>query len=93
MAGFSADMASKYALIGLTCSLARELDPAGIRVNAVCPGGVATDTAMGSLKLMARDAGQSDEAMLQQILAGVVGAQPLRHRASPCAAAALTPRW
>jgi NAD(P)-dependent dehydrogenase (short-subunit alcohol dehydrogenase family) len=33
--------ASKFAVIGLTQSLAREVAPHGIRVNAVCPGIVA----------------------------------------------------
>lgn len=35
--------ASKYAVNGLTWSLARELGPSGIRVNAVAPGITATD--------------------------------------------------
>jgi 3-oxoacyl-[acyl-carrier protein] reductase len=34
--------ASKHAVIGFTSSLALELKPHGIRVNAVCPGPVAT---------------------------------------------------
>lgn len=34
---------SKFAVNGLTVSLARELGPAGIRVNAVAPGVTATD--------------------------------------------------
>ncbi len=32
--------ASKWALLGLTKSIAMELGPAGIRVNAICPGSV-----------------------------------------------------
>jgi len=35
--------ASKHALMGLTKVLAQELQPRGIRVHAVCPGGVDTD--------------------------------------------------
>ena len=38
---FGAYCASKFAVIGLTQSLAREVAAAGIRVNAVCPGIVA----------------------------------------------------
>ena len=41
-AGYSA---SKFAVIGLTQALAREMAPHGIRVNAICPGNV-IDTAM-----------------------------------------------
>lgn len=37
--------ASKHALMGLTKVLAQELQPRGIRVHVVCPGGVATDLA------------------------------------------------
>jgi len=35
--------ASKFGVIGMTKTWARELGPKGIRVNAVCPGFVATD--------------------------------------------------
>jgi NAD(P)-dependent dehydrogenase (short-subunit alcohol dehydrogenase family) len=35
--------ASKFAVIGLTQSMAQELAPHGVTVNAVCPGAVATD--------------------------------------------------
>jgi NAD(P)-dependent dehydrogenase (short-subunit alcohol dehydrogenase family) len=41
-AGYSA---SKFAVIGLTQALAREMAPHGVRVNAICPG-IVVDTAM-----------------------------------------------
>jgi meso-butanediol dehydrogenase / (S,S)-butanediol dehydrogenase / diacetyl reductase len=41
-AGYSA---SKFAVVGLTQSLAREMAPHGIRINAICPG-IVVDTAM-----------------------------------------------
>jgi NAD(P)-dependent dehydrogenase (short-subunit alcohol dehydrogenase family) len=43
-AGYSA---SKFAVVGLTQALAREMAPHGIRVNAICPG-IVVDTAMRS---------------------------------------------
>jgi 3-hydroxybutyrate dehydrogenase len=55
--GFSAYVASKHAIIGLTRSMAWELGARGIRVNAVCPGWVFTDAANRSLQTMANDSG------------------------------------
>ena len=40
--------ATKHAQVGLAGALDRELHPEGIRVTAVCPGGVATEFAMGA---------------------------------------------
>lgn len=42
--------ASKHALSGLTVSAAHEYGPYGIRVNAVCPGGVDTSMISGMVK-------------------------------------------
>ena len=39
----SAYSASKHAVVGFTRSLADELRPAGVAVNAICPGSVDTD--------------------------------------------------
>ncbi|MBB5869848.1 3-oxoacyl-[acyl-carrier protein] reductase [Allocatelliglobosispora scoriae] len=62
-AGQAVYAATKAAVIGLTLSAAKELGPAGIRVNAVAPGFIATDM-LGSLD----EAGQAE----------TVAATPLR---------------
>jgi 3-hydroxybutyrate dehydrogenase len=67
--GFSAYVASKHAVIGLTRSLAWELGPRRIRVNAVCPGWVGTEAALRSLKVMADSNGRSEAKELALILA------------------------
>jgi 3-hydroxybutyrate dehydrogenase len=72
VAEFSAYCASKHAVIGLTRSLAHELGPKGITVNAVCPGWVRTEASLRSLKVMSARAGQSEQSMLDGILAGQV---------------------
>jgi NAD(P)-dependent dehydrogenase (short-subunit alcohol dehydrogenase family) len=50
---FGAYTASKFAVIGLTQTLARELAVHGIRVNAVCPGLIATNMHDLSLERLA----------------------------------------
>ena len=72
-AGFGAYCASKHAIIGLTRTLARELGPRGIGVNAVCPGWVRTEASMRSLaQIAARDGREQDER-----LAAITDAQAL----------------
>lgn len=68
VAGFSAYSASKHAVVGLTRSLALELGPRGVRVNAVCPGWVRTEAAMRSLAAMALEQGRSEAEVEREIL-------------------------
>lgn len=67
--GFSAYVASKHANVGLMRTWARELGPRGICVNAVCPGWVKTDPAMQSLRALAKESGQSESTLLDEIIA------------------------
>ena len=55
--------ASKWAVIGLTKSLAMELGDFGIRVNAICPGPVEGPRIDGVISARAQARGESFEAM------------------------------
>ena len=68
VAEFSAYCASKHAVIGLTRSLAQELGPRNIPVNAVCPGWVRTVASMRSLEHMARRQDRPEAAVLEEIV-------------------------
>jgi meso-butanediol dehydrogenase/(S,S)-butanediol dehydrogenase/diacetyl reductase len=50
-AGLGAYCASKFAVLGLTQSMAMELAPFGVRVNAICPGLLATAMWMDHLSV------------------------------------------
>jgi NAD(P)-dependent dehydrogenase (short-subunit alcohol dehydrogenase family) len=65
---YSAYVASKHAVLGLTRSLAWELAPRRIRVNAVCPGWVRTEASMRTLDQMVAAGDRSRDAVLADIL-------------------------
>jgi len=60
--------ASKFAVVGWTQALARELAPHGIRVNAVCPGFVRTPMQEREVAWEARLLGKTPEAVLQSYI-------------------------
>ena len=68
VAEFSAYCASKHAVIGLTRSLAQELAPRQISVNAVCPGWVRTVASTRSLSFMATQQGRTESDLLNEIV-------------------------
>jgi NAD(P)-dependent dehydrogenase (short-subunit alcohol dehydrogenase family) len=71
--------ASKWAVVGMTQSLARELGPAGIRVNAVLPGIVEGPRMEGVIRARATQVGLQYEEMEKQYLDKV----SLRRMVSP----------
>jgi NAD(P)-dependent dehydrogenase (short-subunit alcohol dehydrogenase family) len=82
---FGAYVASKHALIGLTKTWAHELGTKGIRVNAVCPGWVKTESSLRSLVQMAKRRQVREEDLLAQI----VGKQAFAGLMEPSDVAAL----
>lgn len=85
VAEFSAYCASKHAVIGLTRSLAQELAPRRISVNAVCPGWVRTLASMRSLSYMAARQQRTEADLLDEI----VSAQALEGLMEPSDMAAM----
>ncbi len=59
--------ASKGAVLSLTKSMARELGPNGIRVNAIAPGGIMTD---GTL-VQSHNSGETSRAWLRKFMARI----------------------
>jgi NAD(P)-dependent dehydrogenase (short-subunit alcohol dehydrogenase family) len=58
--------ASKWGLIGLTLTLAQELGPYNIRVNAICPGPTRTDMIDSVIRARAMAAGVGVHEMMQE---------------------------
>jgi NAD(P)-dependent dehydrogenase (short-subunit alcohol dehydrogenase family) len=61
--------ASKFAVVGWTQALARELAPHGVRVNAVCPGFVKTSMQEREVAWEARLRGMTAEDVLREYVA------------------------
>ena len=64
----SAYVASKWAVIGLTKTLAMELGPSGVRVNAICPGSVEGERIDGVIEAEAESSGEAPEAVRRRYL-------------------------
>ncbi|MCU1490994.1 MAG: hypothetical protein JWM85_2399 [Acidimicrobiaceae bacterium] len=60
---FGAYCASKFGMVAITQVLARELGASGIRVNAVCPGGVRTSMSAETIRADAQRYGRSEETL------------------------------
>jgi 3-hydroxybutyrate dehydrogenase len=65
-ANYSAYVASKHAVLGFMRTLAKELGPEGIAVNAVCPGWVRTEGAMEPVREDARFQGCSEQDLIDE---------------------------
>lgn len=76
----SAYCASKFAVIGFTQSIAMELAPLGITVNAICPGPMDTDMLRkGTVEAYAEQFGKPPEVILKNIINSI----PLKRIATP----------
>jgi len=64
----SAYVAAKHALVGLTRSVAIEMEKRGIAVNAVCPGYTDTDLVRNAVARISAKTGKSEDEALHSIL-------------------------
>ena len=76
VARYAAYSASKFALIGFTQSLAQELGPSGVNVNAICPNLAETERALHIADAV-RPEGTTAEAQLAQMVRDRSAANPL----------------
>jgi NAD(P)-dependent dehydrogenase (short-subunit alcohol dehydrogenase family) len=68
VAEYSGYCASKHAVIGFMRSLALELGPRGITVNAICPGWVETEGALWTVRQIADETGRKPADLLGEYL-------------------------
>jgi NAD(P)-dependent dehydrogenase (short-subunit alcohol dehydrogenase family) len=71
--------ASKFAVVGLTQSMAKELGPSGVRVNAVCPGFIRTAMQDREVVWEAHLTGSDPE----DVRSGYITKTPLRRLGTP----------
>ncbi len=88
VANYTGYCASKAGLLGLVRSLAAELAPANVQVNALCPGWVNTEMARSGLEGFARAMDSSYERAFEVAMQSV----PLKRMSEPEEVAALV-RW
>ena len=81
--GVGAYCATKFGVIGLTQTLAHELGPYGVCVNAVCPGAVATWAGRGPLLAAAQKEGLSELDAIERVYADALPQIPLRRVGTP----------
>jgi NAD(P)-dependent dehydrogenase (short-subunit alcohol dehydrogenase family) len=79
VAGISAYSAAKAGQLGLVRSLAVELAPKRVLVNAICPGWVETQMAVDRMSEIGAEQGRSYEEARRELLAGV----PLQRISEP----------
>jgi NAD(P)-dependent dehydrogenase (short-subunit alcohol dehydrogenase family) len=77
VAGSGPYSASKFGLIGLTQTLALELAPHNINVNAVCPGGIGTDLGREAIERLALSKGITLDQANKEFYASFAQAIPL----------------
>ena len=77
--GYTGYSASKAGLLGLVRSLAAELAPDEVQVNAICPGWVATDMAWEGIDLMAEAMGITRDEAYERAMSEV----PLHRMSEP----------